>query len=323
MKPLKNEYWAFDPYRSIDEQTRIWAEMPRTTAKLDDAPYERWISAGHTSRRQLALHTHRAFAPVLHEYEDEIDRGLPLVDLLAARYAVSPTVIKWLRYSNDGYAAHLVKTFPGHRFALLCHWLNQVYKTERPHTPEALRLFVLGNRFIEWQVGLFGGDTAELAQGIRGHWYWFCVDIGTVIRRTRHLEHRLLAEAVFRWREQFALEVLRDLHRRMPDLTDSQLDLAITPTRQDLRDVGFNFERLKVWSFNLHHKPVDEPTYWLDRSQNLEDRPRGLRPQFTDSPAERADAILQERFHPKPLSSLGPKDRYPLQPHRSHRRRRS
>ena len=83
MKPLHNEYWDLDPHATFDERVRIWVDMPRTHPRPGDAPYEDWIVAGHPGRRQHALHTHRAFAPILHEYEDLIDQGSPLVELLA------------------------------------------------------------------------------------------------------------------------------------------------------------------------------------------------------------------------------------------------
>lgn len=322
MKPLRNEYWDFDPHRIADERARIWVEMPQTGSKPHDAPYQSWIEAGHASRRQQALHTHRAFAPILHELEDLIDRGEPLTDHLTERFRVSANVIKWLRYSKDDYAIYLLNRFPGDRFAILCHWLNQIYKVERPHTPEDLHWFVRGNRFIEWQVGLFGGDTAEIAQGVRGRWYWFCVDIGTAIRRTRHLEHRLIAETVYRWREHYALDVLRALGSSNKDPHDDLLQLTITPSWQDLRDTGFKFGRINPWSYNLHRKPVDDPAYWLQRSRNPKDRSTEPSPHYSESPEERASAILKGAFNPTPLPCHVPKDQYPFHP-RAHRRRRT
>lgn len=228
MKPLRNEYWDFDPHATVDERARIWEDMPTTKARQGDEPFEDWIAAGHPGRRQQALHTHRAFALVLNDYEDLIDRGVPLVAPLAERFRVSVNVIKWLRYCNDRYAEHIREHYRGPRFSILCHWLNQIYKGERPNDPEALRWFILGNRFIEWQVGQSGDDAAELAQGVGGRWRQYCLDVGAVQARTLHLEHRFLAEVAFRWRELFALEVIRRINTEWRAITTETLTLAIT-----------------------------------------------------------------------------------------------
>lgn len=321
MKALRNEYWDHDPQARRDECAKIWEEMPRTDARRGDEAFEDWIAAGHAGRRQQALHTHRAFASLLHEYEEQIDRGEPLVDLLAERFRVSVNAIKWLRYCRDSYAEYICSHYRGHRFAILCHWLNQVYKLERPNNPDDLRWFVLGNRFNEWQTGLFGGDTASLAQGVRGRWREYCHEIGAVQARTQHLEHRFLAEVAFRWRELFALEVIRRINTEWRAITTETLTLAITPSRQDLRDTGFNFGRLQFWSYNLSSRtPVDDPSYWLKRSLDPEDRPTDPRThRFSVTVADRAEAIVADHYEPEPLLSLAPRDHYPVERRRRRR----
>ncbi|WPZ34047.1 hypothetical protein T8K17_22765 [Thalassobaculum sp. OXR-137] len=250
-----------------------------------------------------------------------IDQGEPLVDILAERFRVSVNVIKWLRYCRDSYAEYICSHYRGHRFAILCHWLNQVYKLEHPNNPDDLRWFVLGNRFNEWQIGLFGGDTASLAQGVRGRWRAYCHEIGAVQARTHHLEHRFLAEVAFRWRELFALEVIRRINTEWRAITTETLTLAITPSRQDLRDTGFNFGRLQVWSCNLSSRtPVDDQSYWLKRSLDPEDRPTDPRAhRFSVTVADRAKAIVAGHYEPEPLPSLAPRDHYPVERRRRRR----
>jgi hypothetical protein len=347
-----DEYARHDPHATRDLYVLSHRNMQAVEPKPEDEPYQDWIEAGHAARRQHALHTYRAFAPILPEYEDMIDHGRCLNEFLARRFDVSENVIKWLRYRSDRYAEFMVDNLSADQFAILCRWLDRVEKSARPTLPNRLKWFILANRFLEWRTGVF---CIKAPTGISGRddpdlWERICRNIGNAMHGTRDMEHRLLAHTVFRWRSTFGLEVLRAMSPDLSVVSRHDVKLALSPTWDDIRRTGFSLIDTNAWLKNLPaNTRIDDPDYWTSKLTAEEEARRLAEERHASSIAspcrrrpwwasrirvepphplpaprtppcrdalERAQLILNWEYDPGVLPPLAPRDTYP-------RRRRS